>query len=276
MAENDETQTPLSSARLKVQRMNWSKLAGNELMKIQSKIQIERQRAIKDKWESNRDKNVALLRQRAQAETGKSPHPADVVRKYNYKIRPNTALVSVKDIFGRQPKQDLIPFILPSIPNLPTNFMWLPTQRDIASDDEKVLLNIPYMGDYVVENEKSFLEDLINMHQRKMSCGGGDDAIHQLIDILFKHEKEKDPDATEPCAEIFQTVSQLLADKGPPEAIKEKYREAQLPLKEHSSTLPSIDDPGAFWETKKRDKLLNSFHELICPRCYRFFCFNFF
>ena len=44
-------------------------------------------------------------------------------------------------------------------------------------------------GDYVVENEKSFLEDLINMHQRKMSCGGGDDAIHQLIDILFKHEK---------------------------------------------------------------------------------------
>ena len=142
----DDEALPLSSARLKVGRMNWSKLAGNELMKIQSKTQIERQRAIKDKWESNRDKNVALLRERAIAETGKSPHPADVVRKYNYKIRPNTALVSVKDIFGRQPKQDLIPFILPSIPNLPTNFMWLPTQRDIASDDEKVLLNIPYMG----------------------------------------------------------------------------------------------------------------------------------
>ena len=109
----------------------------------------------------------------------------------------------MKDLFGRQAKQDLVPFILPSIPNLPTNFMWLPTQRDIASDDEKVLLNIPYMGktctfvlfinffagDYVVENEKSFLEDLINMHQRKMSCGGGDEAVHQLIDILFKHEK---------------------------------------------------------------------------------------
>ena len=93
----------------------------------------------------------------------------------------------------------------------------------------------------------------------------------KLIDILFKHEKEKDPDAHEPCVEIFQTVSSLLADKGPPEAIKEKYREAQLPLKEHSSTLPSIDDPNAFWETKKRDKLLNSFHELICPRCYRLF-----
>ena len=46
-----------------------------------------------------------------------------------------------------------------------------------------------FLGDYVVENEKSFLEDLINMHQRKMSCGGGDEAVHQLIDILFKHEK---------------------------------------------------------------------------------------
>ena len=41
----------------------------------------------------------------------------------------------------------------------------------------------------MVENEKHFLEDLINMHQRKMSCGGGDEAIHELIDILFKIEK---------------------------------------------------------------------------------------
>ena len=38
---------------------------------------------------------------------------------------------------------------------------------------------IVFLGDYVVENEKHFLEDLINMHQRKMSCGGGDEAIHQ-------------------------------------------------------------------------------------------------
>ena len=96
------------------------------------------------------------------------------------------------------------------------------------------------LGDYVVENEKHFLEDLINMHQRKMSCGGGDEAIHQLIDILFKQEKEKDPEAVEPCPEIFQAISSLLADKGPPDAIKEKYKEAQIPLKEHSNTLPSI------------------------------------
>ena len=54
--------------------------------------------------------------------------------------------ISFKDLFGRQARQDAIPFTLPAIPNLPTNFMWLPTQRDIASDDEKVLLNIPYMG----------------------------------------------------------------------------------------------------------------------------------
>ena len=73
-----------------------------------------------------------------------------------------------------------------------------------------------------------------------MSCGGGDEAIHQLIDILFKQEKEKDPEAIEPCPEIFQAISSLLADKGPPDAIKEKYKEAQIPLKEHSNTLPSI------------------------------------
>ena len=42
-----DDEAPVSTARLKVQRMNWSKLAGNELLKIQSKIQAERQRAIK-------------------------------------------------------------------------------------------------------------------------------------------------------------------------------------------------------------------------------------
>ena len=44
---------------------------------------------------------------------------------------------------------------------------------------------IDHLGDYVVENEKHFLEDLINMHQRKMSCGGGDEAIHQEHGFTF-------------------------------------------------------------------------------------------
>ena len=75
--------------------------------------------------------------------------------------------------------------------------------------------------------------------------------------------------AETPCPEIFEAVSCLLAEKGSPETIRDKYKEAQLPTVEHSNSLPSIDDDNAQWETKKRDKLLNSFHELICPRCYR-------
>ena len=81
---------PLSAARLKVQRTNWHKLAGNELMKIQNKIQTDRQKKIKEKWESNRLKNLEVMKQRAEDDAGLSPHPADVIRKYNYKIRPNT------------------------------------------------------------------------------------------------------------------------------------------------------------------------------------------
>ena len=78
------------------------------LRQIQTKIQHERQRAIKDKWESNRIKNVNLLRKRANDETGKSPHPADVVRKYNYKIRPNTQLVSqISRVLERIPEEHI-------------------------------------------------------------------------------------------------------------------------------------------------------------------------
>lgn len=268
--EIDNSESSLANpARLKVQRTNWKKLAGNELLKIQARIVSNRQKRIKENWHRNRDRNTAVLRQRAQDDEGLSPHPADIRRRYNYKIRRSTASSSYRDIFGRQGKREIVPHILPAIPNLPTNFMWMASQRNIASDDEKVLLNIPYMGDHVVENERNFLEDLINMHQRKMQCGGGDEAVHGLIDVLFKIEVEKDPSATVPCPEIFEAVSCLLAEKGTPETIRDKYREAQLPTVEHSNSLPSIDDDNAQWETKKRDKLLNSFHELICPRCYR-------
>ena len=103
---------------------------------------------IKNSWESNRAENLKALEQRSREDEGLSPHPADVIRIYNYRIRPNSQPVSFKDILGRQPKQEVIPFTLPSIPNLPTNYMWLPTQVDIAADDEKVLLNIPYMGKF--------------------------------------------------------------------------------------------------------------------------------
>ena len=40
--------------------------------------------------------------------------------------------------------------------------------------------------------------------------------------------------------EISQDAFGNNTDKGPPDAIKEKYKEAQIPLKEHSNTLPSI------------------------------------
>ena len=93
---------PLSAARLKVQRTNWHKLAGNELMKIQNKIQTDRQKKIKEKWESNRLKNLEVMKQRAEDDAGLSPHPADVIRKYNYKIRPNTQPVRFgkKSVYG--------------------------------------------------------------------------------------------------------------------------------------------------------------------------------
>ena len=161
------------------------------------------------------------------------------------------------------------------IPNLPTSFQYMPSHKNIACDDVKVLQNIPYMGDDIVEHERGFLDDLINMHQRKMHCGGGDETIHELVDHLFSIEKEKDPNAEEPCQEIFDAISCLLADRGTAESIRDKWNESNLNKSvenDHSTKLPSIDDPSAVWESQKRDKCLNSFHELVCPRCYRYDC----
>ncbi|CBY12204.1 unnamed protein product [Oikopleura dioica] len=272
--ESEERAEPESSARLKVQKMNWKKIAGNELLKVQSKINTSQQDKIRSLWNTNREKTRAGFSHQKHKDENEVIDPSDEQPQYNYRVRLNTKISSFRETLSSK-KHEVLTHTLPMIPNLPVSFQYMPSHKNIACDDVKVLQNIPYMGDDIVEHERGFLDDLINMHQRKMHCGGGDETIHELVDHLFSLEKDKDCSAEEPCQEIFEALSCLLADKGTPEAIRDKWNEANLNKSvenEHSTKLPSIDDPNAVWESQKRDKCLNSFHELICPRCYRYDC----
>ena len=83
--ESEERTEPESSARLKVQKMNWKKIAGNELLRVQSKINTSQQDKIRSLWSKNREKTRAEFSSQKEKNENEVIDPSDEQPQYNYR-----------------------------------------------------------------------------------------------------------------------------------------------------------------------------------------------
>uniref|UniRef100_A0A6I8SPC7 Histone-lysine N-methyltransferase EZH2 n=1 Tax=Xenopus tropicalis TaxID=8364 RepID=A0A6I8SPC7_XENTR len=161
-------------------------------------------------------------------------------------------------------------------------------------EDETVLHNIPYMGDEVLDQDGTFIEELIKNYDGKVhgdrECGFINDEIFvELVNALAQYsdyEDDEDGDDNQdderddtplrkfPSDKIFEAISSMFPDKGTLEELKEKYKELteqQLPGALPPECTPNIDGPNA--KSVQREQSLHSFHTLFCRRCFKYDCF---
>uniref|UniRef100_A0A3B4X3X2 Histone-lysine N-methyltransferase EZH2 n=1 Tax=Seriola lalandi dorsalis TaxID=1841481 RepID=A0A3B4X3X2_SERLL len=161
-------------------------------------------------------------------------------------------------------------------------------------EDETVLHNIPYMGDEILDQDGTFIEELIKNYDGKVhgdrECGFINDEIFvELVNALSQYSDNEDDDEEEeqdfkvdkmeltkkfPSDKIFEAISSMFPDKGSTEELKEKYKELteqQLPGALPPECTPNIDGPNA--RSVQREQSLHSFHTLFCRRCFKYDCF---
>ena len=184
--------------------------------------------------------------------------------------------------------------------------------QNFMVEDETVLHNIPYMGDEVLDQDGTFIEELIKNYDGKVhgEREGGfidDELFVDLVNALNKHsgdenedleitndnitdETKKEPSEAEdkvepeescemstchdllPPMKIFNAIASVFPDKGSPVRLRERYIE----LSEDKGIVPKECTPNIDSqdaESVPHAKTMHSFHTLFCRRCYKYDCF---
>ncbi len=190
--------------------------------------------------------------------------------------------------------------IINAVNHIPTMYAWAPLQQNFMVEDETVLHNIPYMGDEVLDQDGTFIEELIKNYDGKVhgEREGGfidDELFVDLVNALNKHsdenlddsentgdasnstkkdvmEESNTEDSKLPSMKIFNAIASVFPDKGSPDELREKFIE----LSEDKALVPkectpNIDSEEA--ESVPHAKTMHSFHTLFCRRCYKYDCF---
>lgn len=150
--------------------------------------------------------------------------------------------------------------------------------KNVHIDDETTLHHIPYLGDYVYENEDNFIEELLTNYDGKIHCekeNFTDDILVELIDklnplVLVANDDHDDKDDKDGSENVFEIISNVFADKGSAENLKQRYDDYKIKKLDPMETPPNID--GDLGKVYSFDKIMHSYTNLYCRRCHTYDC----
>ncbi|CAL1529026.1 unnamed protein product [Lymnaea stagnalis] len=187
--------------------------------------------------------------------------------------------------------------LMMAVKSVPTMYSWAPVQQNFMVEDETVLHNIPYMGDELLDQDTSFIEELLKNYEGRVHgeriSGIGDDLFLELVNSVaqqyrmengeekikreVKDGKEEFMDVSDIPLEVFEAICAAFPDQGGTvEELKDKYKELVESQKASlqdapPECTPNIDGPKA--QSVPREQTMHSFHTLFCRRCFKYDCF---
>uniref|UniRef100_A0A9J8CYJ2 Histone-lysine N-methyltransferase EZH2 n=2 Tax=Cyprinus carpio TaxID=7962 RepID=A0A9J8CYJ2_CYPCA len=256
----------------------WRRRVKSEYMRLRQLKRFRRADEVKSMFSSNRQKileRTDILNQEWKLRRIQPVH-----------IMTPCTVDSGFSEFSRQ----VIPLkTLNAVASVPVMYSWSPLQQNFMVEDETVLHNIPYMGDEILDQDGTFIEELIKNYDGKVhgdrECGFINDEIFvELVNALNQYSDNEEDDEEEDQHDCKFEKMDLCDGKDDAEdshkdhvkyvkthtAYKE-LTEQQLPGALPPECTPNIDGPNA--KSVQREQSLHSFHTLFCRRCFKYDCF---
>ncbi|OTF70398.1 histone-lysine N-methyltransferase EZH2-like protein [Euroglyphus maynei] len=137
--------------------------------------------------------------------------------------------------------------------------------KNVHIDDETTLHHIPYLGDNVNQKEDNFIEELLTNYDGKIHTEKENFTDEILVELIDKLNPSVPDDQN-----VFEIISNVFADKGSAENIKQRYNEYKMKKPDPMETPPNID--GDLNKVYSFDKIMHSYTNLYCRRCHTYDC----
>ncbi|XP_026884320.1 histone-lysine N-methyltransferase EZH2 [Electrophorus electricus] len=178
----------------------WRRRVKSEYMRLRQLKRFRRADEVKSMFNSNRQKIVErtdILNREWKLRRIQPVHIMTPVSSLR-----GTRECTVDSGFAEFSKQVIPLKTLNAVASVPVMYSWSPLQQNFMVEDETVLHNIPYMGDEILDQDGTFIEELIKNYDGKVhgdrECGFINDEIFvELVNALNQYSDNEDDDDEE-------------------------------------------------------------------------------
>ncbi|XP_041100494.1 histone-lysine N-methyltransferase EZH2 isoform X2 [Polyodon spathula] len=166
----------------------WRKRVKSEYMRLRQLKRFRRADEVKSMFNSNRQKIFERTDTLNQEWKLRRIQPVHIMTS-----------CTVESGFSEFSKQVIPLKTLNAVASVPVMYSWSPLQQNFMVEDETVLHNIPYMGDEILDQDGTFIEELIKNYDGKVhgdrECGFINDEIFvELVSALGQYSDHEDED----------------------------------------------------------------------------------
>ncbi|XP_031552852.1 histone-lysine N-methyltransferase EZH2-like [Actinia tenebrosa] len=257
------------------------KIVRLEYVKLRENAQQQKKDSCKRYFTANRQKIREQLKKRSQISKVVSSCPLAPATISADQTHAATKKCSVVSGFNH-PTQHTLLRTMPYVHPIPQFFTWSLLQQNFMVEDETVLHNIPYMGEDVLDQDGSFIEELIKNYDGKVHNAHvfdeytlTDSLLVELIDSVMKTLKDKQTEKSsggkESEEEQFTPMETTSSGKSdPPDNKKKEKTKSDSPPDEVFQTIVNMfpekswtieDIKNRYFEEVNRNK------GLLPPEC---------